>query len=325
MAPINYFSKINYLMIEMNSQCNLKCIHCTREQLQKEGLRKPKNISDQELRFILDQLKDCPINTIKVEGLSEPMLNLEIADRISTVRNYFPNAHLILITNLQYNPENTQIFKALKMVDALYISIDGTEKIYETIRVNASYSRFINALDKLKEILTPDDLKKIHFNFTATEENYLELPKIYQLKDYYQLGSVRINLVQNWDENRKNSHLFSDKLIHFLKKYSLDIKGVANWNYEDCFWVYNGVVIDVDGNVRQCVLNTTQKPLGNAFELPLSDIYNNSARLNESRNCLSKNQPSDSCKTCDYKGLAPILAKIFSDVTYINKPRAIVK
>ena len=309
----------------MNSQCNLKCIHCTREQLLQSGWRTPKSLSDTELKHLLDQLKDCPIDTIKIEGLSEPILFNEIYDRIYTIRQYFPKAHLILISNLQYNVSKTKLLDCIKLIDALYISVDGTFDIYEKIRKGANYDRFINSLNQIKESIESSELRKIHFNFTATEENYLELPKIYQLKDEYQVGSVRINLVQNWDEKTQNQNHFSDQMKLFLKKYVSDLKGVAGWDYKNCFWIYNGIVIDVEGNIRQCVLNTTQIPLGNAFKSPIRELYNNSQYLNETRSKLSENKAAQACVTCDYKGLSPILTEIFSDTKINNSPRVILK
>ena len=312
-------------MIEMNSQCNLQCIHCTREQLKAEGRREPKILHRAELKHILDQLKECPVDTIKVEGLSEPMLNMQIDEQLQTIREYFPKAHIILITNLQYSPDKTKFFQSLKFIDALYISVDGTEKIYERIRKGANYAKFLNALEQIKMNTSPLDLQKIHLNFTATAENFTEIPKIYELKGKYGLSSVRINLVQNWDENQKNTHQFSEPLLDFVKKYNTDVKGVANWNYSDCFWVFNGIVIDVDGNVRQCVLNNTQKPIGNVFRTSLREIFNDSYILNEARNLLPLNKCNSSCTNCDYKGLSPTLAKVFSGLPQTNKPRIALK
>ena len=320
---MGYFEKLSYLALEPNSYCNLHCTSCNRDRLEAEGLRKNKNLTLAELKHILEQVKFCPINTVKLQILSEPMFHPEFHILAKELKSYFPKAYVIVATNLQYNLLKSPFLSTLPFADIFYLSIDGTGEIYEKLRVGARYDKLLKSLTDIKENVSPADRKKLYINFTLTPENYLELPKVYELKEIYELGGVRINLAQNWNEDQLNDLRFSDEITDYLKNYSRDVKGVPNWNYSDCFWPFSGVTIDVYGNVRQCIINTTQQPIGNVFSTPLKEIFDNSPVLQEARMLLSKNIAPNSCKNCDYKHLSKQLADIFSSqpTATANKPR----
>lgn len=305
------FDQINYLMIEPNSHCNLRCLSCTREDLVKAGYRKPKSIEQKDFRFILDQLKNCPLDTIKLEGMSEPFLHPDLLNLVEITKEYFPKAHLILISNLQYKIQNTEVLKILNQTDAFYISIDGTGGIYESLRPPAKWDLMLRNLEWLSQQSTVKQKSKIFLNFTASQKNYTEIPMVEDLRKKFGFQELRINLIQDWREQSFNQNEFPMQMIEFLKDYKVNLKGVTPWSYQDCFWPFNGVVIDVEGNVRQCVLNTTQIPLGNVFENSLQEIYDQNPTLNRVRSALNQNKCEASCTTCDYANISPVLSQIF--------------
>ena len=67
--------------------------------------------------------------------------------------------------------------------------------------------------------------------------------------------------------------------------------------------------MNADGSVRVCCLNTNTTPLGNIFTDDFSSILN-SVRLLEIEGQCANNTPGIHCKSCDYKSLEPVLAKI---------------
>ena len=319
-----HYENLTYLMIEPNSTCNLHCITCNRDRLVELGYRQKKLLTEQEFDFYLSQFQGCPIDTIKFEGLSEPMMHPKFDRLLERLRKAFPKAFVIIATNLQYKVDKTPLIPSIQLSDMVYLSIDGGPTNYERQRVGAKWDKLINSLDQLKQLTSTETRKtKLHINFTLTPENHMDLPQMYQLKDQYDLSSVRINLAQNWNEDQDNKHQFTDELLETLKPYKADIKGIPNWNYKDCFWPKNGVVVDVYGNVRQCIINTSQKPLGNLNQTPVKQILNQSKHLSEVRHCLDRNTAHASCLTCDYKFLSSKLQKIFGDEAANIKPRAI--
>ncbi len=309
---MNFFEKLSYMAIEVNSFCNLQCLSCNRERLVKEGKRPPKNMSLAEVRNILDQVKDCPIDTIKFQILSEPMFHPEFEQIVKTAKEYFPKVCIIVATNLQYDLPKTPFLKMLPYVDIVYLSIDGVGETYERLRKGANYKKLLQSLGHISTLINDEDRKKLHINFTLTPENYKELPEVYKLRDQFKLPLVRINLAQNWNEEEFNSYKFTDEILDELQSFAADIRGVAGWQYKDCYWPFSGLTIDVYGDVRQCIINTTQTPLGNVFQKPLKSIFNDSPEFNEIRKMLSQNQAPKSCLTCDYKFLAEPLKRVFA-------------
>lgn len=326
MSTPNYFDQITYLMIETNSSCNLKCSFCNREELVAKGWRKPLNLSLEQFKKILDPFKDCPIDTVKLEGISEPMMHPHFDLLAAELRETFPEAFVIIATNLQYNLEKTPFLSTIPFVDMIYLSIDGTEGLYEEARPGAKWSRLISSLDSIKAMVPARDRQeKLHINFVCTEFNYRCIPDMYALKEEYGLASVRINLAQNWSEDQLNDRNFHPQMRAFLKDYAKDIKGVSTWNYRDCFWPYAGIIVDVEGNVRQCVINTSQDPIANLHTSNIKEVYNESEYYLRLRNKLDNNQAAKSCVNCDYNVLTAPLKDILGDENSAQTARSFVR
>ncbi len=321
-APIDHFSNISYLMVETNSTCNLKCAFCSRTALDEAGLRPTKILTEDEFKAVLDPFKDCPIDAMKIQGLSEPFMHPHFDKMAAMARGYFPKAHIIVISNMMYKLEKTKMLQTLPYISELFFSIDGTGEVLEAARAGSSWKKALETLADVKRLF-PDDFRKnkTFLNFTLTEHNYKELPKIYALQKEYDLAGVRFNLAQNWFEDEVNQHTYSDEITDFIWPYREDLKGVGGWEYKDCFWPFEGAIIDCYGDVRQCLVNTTMKPIGNVFKEDIREIYNNSKVFIEAREMLSRNCPPDQCKTCDYAHLSGLLAKLQSGLTNTVKAR----
>lgn len=316
------FDSITYLAIEANSGCNLSCTWCNRERLVQEGHRDTKNIAPEDFRKLLDYFKDCPIDTIKLVGLSEPFLHPEFDVVASTLKDYFPKAQVLVATNCQYNLEKTRFLEALPFIDMMYLSVDGVGDNYEKIRKGAKFSKLLRTFEDIASKV-PQSIreKKLFINFTASEQNYQDIPPVYEICQKYGFGGVRINIVQNWNEDELNSHQFSDAFFEMLTKYKKDLKGVPGWTYSECFWPHSGIVVDVFGNVRQCVINTSQKPLGNVFRDNIEDIFNSSKHYQNMRKLLNSNCAPESCKNCDYHHQSTSLEKLLGGKHMQNTPR----
>lgn len=323
MAVDSALSSLSYLVIEPNSSCNLKCITCNRLKMEKDGYRKAKNLSSNEFLAMLDQLEGAPIDTIKFEGLSEPMLHPQFDVLSKILRERYPKAFVIIATNLQYQISRTPFLDTLPYVDMVYLSIDGVEGSYEKARAGAKYTKLLKSLQFLKDQnFDSEQTQKLQINMTVTPENIFEIPKVYELKQNYNLGGVRLNLAQNWNQQEKYPYVWTNEMLIYLRSFRKDIKGVPNWKFSDCFWPHSATVIDVFGDVRQCLLKTDQKPLGNIFEQPLKEIFSSSPSLCRSRRDLEANQPGESCLNCSYKSLAKPLSYIFENDRSANAPRA---
>ena len=318
----NYFENISYLMIETNSSCNLKCPTCNRERLKELGMRADKYLSLDEFKHNLSYFAKCPLEIIKIEGISEPMLHREFDYLAGEVKRAHPNSFVIIATNCQYRLEGTRFLETLPLVDMIYLSIDGTEEIYEKARAGSTWPKLLKFMEDLKRTTSPKDRQeKLFINFTATNSNYKELPKIYEMKSEYGLAGVRINLAQDWNEDKKNENDFPKEMLDYLRQYKVDIKGSSPWKYDQCFWPNSGAVLDVYGNLRQCIINTSQNPLMNIHEESIADFYNKSKHYTKTREALECNNPTKECVNCDYHNLTPHLNEIFENEPSPNPPR----
>ena len=320
------FSQISYLVIETNSSCNLKCVSCNRESLKSKGLRAEKYLNLEEFKQRLHKFKNCKVDTIKLEGISEPMLHKEFHLMAQELRSCFESAFVIIATNCQYQLTKTRFLETLAYVDMVYLSIDGVATNYERLRLGARWDRLIQFLDDVNSHVEEEvRRKKLFINFTLTSENIDDLKEIYKLKEKYSLAGVRINLAQNWNEDQVNTNNFDREFINKAKEYKEDIKGVAGWDYHNCFWPYEGIVVDVFGDVRQCLINTSQQALCNIDVDDIREFYNNSNHYINTREMLSQDRPTKNCENCDYKLLSSALKEILGDEEAFSSPRKFTK
>ena len=208
---------------------------------------------------------------------------------------------------------NENFKESLKYIDLLYLSIDGYKDSYEKFRPPSKWSKLINFLDELKKIKRQNC--RITCNYVVNRENIDDISKIEQLCKEYELEELRLNIAQDWSEDKSISKTdrisgYSLEQINYLKKnYSKNIKGKAPWTWSDCFWVKTGIYMTVEGNLKVCALNTDTESLGNIFKDPISKILN-TKRMNEIREGCNKDAPSKHCENCSYKELSPILEKL---------------
>ncbi len=311
---LNYFSNLSYLAIECNSDCNLSCQSCNRKDLVGKGWRKKVHLDLEVWGKMLDRFVGCPLKVIKVEGISEPMLHPHFDLMVREVRRKFPSAYVIIATNLQYDFDRSSFRKALEFVDMVYLSIDAIGDRYESLRPPGKWGAVIDWLEAAKNQI-PDSIRaeKLFINMVLREENLKDLEAIVELQNKYGLAPVRINLMQNWSGENKEKTNFSDLFLESLIPYRHLIKGVADWKYSDCFWPYEGIVVDVFGDVRPCLLNTSVAPVGNIFQDDISMLYNKGSFFQKMRENLSHNVAPENCINCDYCYLAPKLKAVFGD------------
>tara|TARA_Y100000996_G_C22512679_1_gene639090 strand:- start:1 stop:921 length:921 start_codon:yes stop_codon:yes gene_type:complete len=301
---------ITYAYLETTNYCNLSCTFCNRD----EVVKKLKHMSLTDWQLVLEKLKHQPIKEAKLMGLGEPFLHPKFSTICKMFKDYFPNAFLIVATNCQYKM-NTNFKDSLKFIDLLYLSIDGYKESYEKFRPPSKWSKLINFLEELKN--TSRHNCKITCNYVVNRENIIDISKIDELCKEYNLEELRLNIAQDWSEEKsiENTNFisgYSNEQISYLKdNYSANIKGKAPWTWSDCFWVNTGIYMTVEGNLKVCALNTDTESLGNIFKEPVDKILN-SKKMNEIREGCNKNIPSKHCENCSYKELSPILEKLIS-------------
>jgi radical SAM protein with 4Fe4S-binding SPASM domain len=301
---------ITYAYLETTNYCNLQCSFCNRD----EVIGALQHMPIPKFREMMERIKHHPIKEAKLMGMGEPMLHPQFDEVISIFKEYFPNAFLIVATNCQYTiKEGTQLRKrfqrALGNIDLLYFSIDGYKESYERDRSPAKWERLIRFLEDFRDM----DRRgcRVTCNYVVNPQNVDDIQKVQdEIIDEYGLEELRLNIAQEWSPDKTLPGGYTkDQMIYLREKWGKNIKGKKEWDYEDCFWVNEGLYTTVEGNVKMCALNTGAKPFGNIFETDLEEIRNSEDFQNVKLGCNSNN-PTSHCKNCSYKELVPMLKEI---------------
>ena len=303
--------KITYAYLETTNYCNLDCSFCNRD----EVIGPLKHMSLENWGKLLDGIKHHPIKEAKLMGMGEPFLHPQFDEVCRMFKETFPDCKVVVATNCQYDitpgKRLRKVFEnALQYIDVLYFSIDGYEDNYERDRAPAKWSKLIKFLDNTREL----DRRgcDVVVNYVVNAYNVNDITKIDELRVNYDLGVLRLNIAQIWDEsssikdNIATSGYTKDQLDYLKKNWSGKIMGRADWDYKDCFWVNNALYTTVEGNVKMCCLNTGAEPFGNLFINSIDEIRQMTDYQNVKKGC-NTNNPTSHCNNCSYKELSPML------------------
>ena len=265
---------------------------------------------------LLDGIKHHPIEEAKLMGMGEPMLHPQFDEVCRIFKETFPNSKLIVATNCQYNIKEGLEFRrkfqeCMKYIDMLYFSIDGYKEHYERDRAPAKWSKLLKFLDDFKTINRYDC--DIVVNYVVNAYNVDDIEKVDKLREENNLGKLRLNIAQIWDENSSITNDmatsgYNPKDLDYLRdSWGDNIMGKSKWDYEDCFWVKEGLYTTVEGHVKMCCMNTGAKSLGNLFDNSIDEIRLTSD-YEKIKNGCKTNNPTSHCKNCSYKELTPMLS-----------------
>lgn len=177
-------TKIVYLDLTVDNNCNLECAMCSPYYSYKlddfySQKLKINQVGKWEINFsnanIMSLLPDLRMLTITG---GEPFLSkrtLDILD-LASQSSYAKNIHLRLFTNLTIIPKNLEeLFNRFKSVELL-LSIDSTEENYEFIRHPGKWSLISSNVQKLLALKLSHTTIKIHSVISAF--NWIHIHKL---------------------------------------------------------------------------------------------------------------------------------------------------
>jgi len=174
------------LVLEVSTRCNLRCVHCFRNAVEKFELS---DMSFEDYKKIVDNALSSGVKRLVLTGWGEPTVNPHVLDMIGYAKS--KNLAVALNTNGARLAEIAEDLVKMS-VDELYVSIDAVDvELYEEIRRLGSLSAVSRGLELLFELKRRADSRKpiVKAIFTITKLNLSDLPK---LLDY----AVKANVIE---------------------------------------------------------------------------------------------------------------------------------
>lgn len=202
-----------FLVLFINSICNMKCEHCFYWQ----NLNRRDDLTKEEIFALSDSLG--PIENLNLSG-GEPFLRKEFAEICRKFITTNGAKQIYVPTNGYYTDKTVDQVKRVLEEPSLQLfvaelSLDGMPEFHDRFRVSpGSFKRAMQTVDALTELQAQDPRLRIHAISTATDVNMDEIRKLttylYQRcpsMDHHNLAIIR--------GDRKNPSLTGPKLDQY--------------------------------------------------------------------------------------------------------------
>jgi mycofactocin radical SAM maturase len=181
---------------EITYACNLQCVHC----LSSSGTRDPRELSTDQAKAVLDELRDLQVFYINIGG-GEPMIRKDFFEILEHAETN--NIGVKFSTNGTYiTAENARRLAAMNYLD-IQISLDGVDAATnDAVRGKGSYATAIAAMNHLREA----NFGQFKISVVVTRHNVDQLDAFKALADSYgaQLRITRLRPsgrgADTWDE-----------------------------------------------------------------------------------------------------------------------------
>ena len=160
---------------ELTYACNLQCIHC----LSSSGRRDPRELDTDQVKNVLDQLRDLQVFYINIGG-GEPMIRKDFFEILEHAEHN--NIGVKFSTNGTYiTAENAQRLASMNYLD-IQISMDGVDRVTnDAVRGEGSFDTSIAAMNFLRDA----NFGPFKISVVMTRHNVDQLDAFKQLADSY--------------------------------------------------------------------------------------------------------------------------------------------
>ena len=181
---------------EITYACNLQCVHC----LSSSGTRDPRELSTDQAKAVLDELRDLQVFYINIGG-GEPMIRKDFFEILEHAEAN--DIGVKFSTNGTYiTAENARRLAAMNYLD-IQISLDGVDAVtHDAVRGKGSYATAIAAMNHLRDA----NFGQFKISVVVTRHNVDQLDEFKALADSYgaQLRITRLRPsgrgADTWDE-----------------------------------------------------------------------------------------------------------------------------
>ncbi|MHA2282348.1 MAG: radical SAM protein [Promethearchaeota archaeon] len=317
----------SFAWVAVSNRCNLRCAHCMRRLLKKQGLIDPGDMSWDLFRKL--ELEVLPhLERIQFGGnnFGEQMMasNWDLLfERVAKL-----NIKISVVTNATFLTQE----RVRAMVDAgveFNLSLEGaTEESYEKVRGH-KYKKFLRTVETTCQAKKEKagSGTKVNLGFTVFRDNIEELPALLKTAAQIEVDRVTVNHFAPWKESQRYQSLVYHKDLAnrvFAKAENLardlglllDIPrpfDLQNGSRERsplgvestmpstiCYHPWKSVSINERGDVMPCC--ATSVIMGNLAKSSFSEIWNGT-KYQRLRRTVNSSHPPTFCRNCAIRGM----------------------
>jgi|WetSurMetagenome_2_1015567.scaffolds.fasta_scaffold00106_13 radical SAM protein with 4Fe4S-binding SPASM domain len=294
-------SKLDMVVVETTTYCNLKCAGCVRTVLNEGGKWENRHMTVEKFRRLVDELP--PAGVLVPQGIGEPTMHPRMAEFIKIAGDSRKFDRIEINTNAMARPLEFygQLFDA--GLSELTVSVDSlTESVIDKVREGTEVPKLEQRLKEFSTLFPG----RIGVRVTVGKWNYDGLPDL--LNRLNDLGRFKIWIHPFFDMGSCEGILGQDKkkgLIDEVNKFrsrfpGLTIKVTQMEPLKDiCISPWRHAVIRVDGKLMPCCnIMYEEMDLGNIFEESFGKVWR-SARMERFRSDFLIKSPA-CCAHCPF-------------------------
>lgn len=298
------------LMLELGNRCNLHCIICPREYVYGKQMNQGFMPLD-KAKSIIDEIYPY-LDSIGLTGLGETFLYPHFAEIVHYIKQKRKSIQITISTNANFVGFTDKIIPLLPYLDSVQFSVDGVDKVYETIRPNTDFSII---RDNIRAVVQAAKHTELMINTVITKETYTDLTNVLRFADEVGIHNVnfnRINLASIPEKRNEYTDFFTGEayqaVVRQLNTLKVEYPGMTFGGYrtegtpgfQECTFMWKHQYITWDGYLVPCCAKPFPKELqfGNVFEEGVMNVLNGK-RIQEFRRLWQKNITPDFCKYCN--------------------------
>jgi radical SAM protein with 4Fe4S-binding SPASM domain len=303
----NFKPKRLHVQWHITEKCNLNCKHCYKDP-DLEGNELSFSTLKKILRMYVGQLKKWGINRGSISFMGgEPFMRTDFFDLLKECQKYSEKIDYSLSSNGTLIDRKTA--RELKEVGVgnLQVSLEGRERVNDSIRGKGVFKRAVKAI----KILRKENIG-VSLSVTVSKQNIKEVPHMIKLAQRLDIGGIGFRrIVPLGNSQNAKSFLLSPEetqdfyklLLKEEKRTGMNLTGACEMGlvaqeeqiHMGCPVGFNAFIIMPDGGVFPC----RRLPVyaGNVLKDGFEKIYYNSKIYKELRDIKNTNEY---CGKCPY-------------------------
>ena len=279
MSQIKKLDEVRHLI---TMHCNLNCLHCYLKGGGENNYKKQTIIDEEVLnRFYL---KYQP-KVVSATG-GEPLLNKKMVKLLGKVINKYGGSLEIVTNGTLIDEKFVDEIQRINPNTFYQISLDGMSSYHNYLRNNdKAFEMAIRGIN----IISNKNIR-LKVRFTATDENYEDLPKLIKLLESFNNKNIELVIrpVVTTGRAKDNNLVFSKdySILNNLKSNIIKISTTDNSG--KCGCGVNTVAINEEGNIYPCnyTVGNDNYLMGNIFDN--INLYEDQEFKNFKGNCYAR-------------------------------------